>query len=154
MKKFLKENSIQLLFLALLSLLFIFWGRVILREIQFNSHTQNLNTLEARLLCLKSFGWEVDPGSETERTVSIPAPLDAVYIKYNKLQTPSGFNLERYQGKSATCYTYRTLNFPYETPEPVFVNLLIYEGTLIAGDCMTTALDGFMLPLDRKFLHQ
>lgn len=152
MKAFIKENLIRLLLMLLLGLLFVLWGRIIVREIRVNMHTRNLTTTEARLSCLKSFGWEGDPGSETVRSAVIPDPLDAVYQKYNRLQTPCGFNLERYRGKTARCYTYQVRNFPYQTEEPVYVNLLIYEGTLIGGDCMSNDLDGFMLPLDRRYL--
>ena len=152
MKTFWKENFMYLLCLIFLSLLFILWGRIVAKELRANAYTKQLTTLEARLLCLEHYGWEVDPGSETRKTVSIPDPLDSVYEEYNKLQTVSGFDVNRFRGRTAECYTYIALNFPYETEETVYVNLLICEGTLIAGDCMTTALDGFMLPLDRRYL--
>lgn len=152
MKTFIKENSLYILCLCLLSLLFILWGRIVVKELRSNSYSRQLNTLEARLSCLENYGWEVDPGSETKKTISIPDTLDSVYEEYNKLQTVSGFDLNRFRGRTAECYTYIVLNFPYETKDPVYVNLLICDGTLIAGDCMTTALDGFMLPLDRRYL--
>ena len=152
MKTFLKENLIGILLALLLGLLFLLWGRMIVREMRLNTYIHDLTTQEARLNCLTSYGWTCDPGSEARRTALIPDPLDAVYQKYNRLQTPCGFNLERYRGKLVECYTYQIMNFPYETHQPVFANLLIYEGSLIGGDIMSTALDGFMLPLDRKFL--
>ncbi len=152
MKSFVKENMIYLLLVAFLSLLLIFWGRVMIAGLRNSSYQTNLTTTEARLNCGKSYGWELDAGSETHKIVAIPKPLDAVYEAYNSLQTVCGFDLKKHEGETAVCYTYLTLNFPYETQEPVYVNLLIREGTLIGGDCMSMALDGFMLPLDRRYL--
>ncbi len=152
MKNFFKENYLHILLVTLLALLFVFWGRTVVREIKLNTNTQMLHTLEARLNCLKSYGWTVDEGSETRRDTAIPDPLDDVWEAYNALQTVCGFDLRKYQGKKVTCYTYIAQNFPYDVGAPVYINLLICDGNLIGGDCMTTALDGFMLPLDRRYL--
>ncbi len=152
MKRFLKENSLPLLFFLFLCLLLIFWGRTITKELKENCYSQNLVTLDARLNCLKHFGWEVNETSEVCRAISIPDPLDEVYTKYNALQAPCGLNLRPYQGRKAVCYTYLAANFPYPVSQPVYINLLICDGTLIAGDCMSDALDGFMLPLDRRLM--
>ncbi len=152
MKRFIRENCIRLLTFFLLCLFFVLWGRTVVKELKENCYVQNLVTLDARLCCLKNFGWEVDETSEVLREVSIPDPLDTVYIKYNALQAPCGLNLEPYRGRKAICYTYLARNFPYPVSEPVYINLLVCEGTLIAGDCMSNAIDGFMLPLDRRLL--
>lgn len=152
MKEFIKENTVYLLLVTLLALLLILWGRIMVSELKNNGYQTNLTTSEARLNCLSSYGWEVDAGSETQKTVAIPKPLDAVYEAYNSLQTICGFDLKKCEGESAVCYTYTVLNFPYETEEPVYVNVLICDGVLIGGDCMSTAIDGFMLPLDRRYL--
>lgn len=149
MKQFLKEHTAWLLFLLLLGLLFILWGRIVIQEISTGAKIHNVTTQKARLNCLLAYGWEGDPATETVKTVTVPQPLDAVYQQYNKLQTACGFNLENYQGKTVQCYTYQVRNFPQGIDEPVYVNLLIYEGTVIGGDCMSTALDGFMIPLCR-----
>lgn len=152
MKRFFTKNLVLILTLILLALLFILWGRMIFAEIQNSARIYHLTTTEDRIRCLALYGWEADPAGETERFATIPDPLDAVYTEYNRLQTVCGFDLSKYCGKRVVCYSYPVLNFPYPTEEPVFVNLLIYEGKLIGGDCMTTALDGFMLPLDRAYL--
>lgn len=152
MKGFLKENYIRILFLVFLGLLFILWGRVLLAEMQLSTSTKNLGTTEARLSCLSHYGWEAEPISEIKKTIFIPDPLDETFKTYNRLQTVCGFDLERYCGKKVICYTYEVLNFPYETEEPVYVNLLVFEGALIGGDCTSEAADGFTLPLDRKYL--
>lgn len=152
MKSFIKENLVTILLILLLGLLFVLWGRIVAKGIRENTYMQNLTTTEARIRCLQYFGWEADPGSETKRKVSIPNPLDAVYMEYNKLQKVCGFDLEDYVGKTAESFSYQVQNFPYVIKEPVYVNLLIHEGRLIGGDCMSNAIDGFMLPIDRKYL--
>jgi len=152
MKNFLKEHMVLFLFVILLSLLFILWARIMVHELSATSHTQNLSTTAARVRCLAHFGWEVDPVGETKRTATIPDPLDAVYTEYNKLQLVCGFDLKEHCGKTVICYTYPVLNFPYQTDEAVFVNILVDNGRLIAGDCMSRSLDGFMLPLDRSLI--
>jgi len=152
MKKFIKENLITILLVLLLGLLFILWGRIVVKGIRENTYMQNLTTTEARMKCLQYYGWEGDPASETERKVRIPNPLDPVYREYNRLQRVCGFNLEKYAGKSVEGYSYQIINFPYDLGEPVYVNLLIYDGHLIGGDCMSQAIDGFILPIDRKYL--
>ncbi len=151
MKAFVKDNLNRILLLIFASLLLILWGRFIVREINLNNHTRELSTLMSRIKCAESFGWEVDPGSEITETVKIPEEFDDVYTEYNKLQKMCGFDLRKYRGKSVKRYTYIVNNFPYDIKETVYINLYIYENTLIAGDCMTTALRGFMLPLDRRF---
>ncbi|MBQ4517440.1 MAG: DUF4830 domain-containing protein [Clostridia bacterium] len=152
MKKFIKENLVTILLVLLLGLLFILWGRIVVKGIRENTYMQNLTTTEARIRCLAYYGWQADPGSETERKVHIPKPLDSVYLEYNKLQKVCGFNLEDYAGQSAENFSYQVENFPYAIEEPVYVNILISEGKLIGGDCMSNAIDGFMLPIDRKYL--
>ena len=151
MKAFLKENLNRILLLLLASLIFILWGRAIYREVRVNSYIKNLTTVQARIDCIASFGWEADIGSEIRDKVSIPAEFDDVYLNYNKIQKMCGFDLEAYKGKVVDKYTYRVLNFPYAVDEEVYVNILVYNDTMIAGDCMTVSLDGFMLPIDRRF---
>ena len=152
LRHFFKDNLILILSLLLLGLLFILWGRIIISEMQLNIQTTNLTTTQKRVDAISYYGWEADPGGETTRKATIPNPLDAVYVEYNRLQTPCGFDLRLHQGKTVDVYTYPVLNFPYPIEAPVYVNILVDKGTLIGGDLMTRALDGFMLPLDKKFL--
>lgn len=152
MKAFIKDHFISILCCLLLSLLLILWGQMMVKELRLNMYTYNLTTTDARLRVLDYYGWQVDPGSETRQDVAIPQVFDAVWENYNRLQTVCGFDLNRFRGKKAICYTYLALNFPYEGDEPVFLNLLIVDGELAGGDCMSRALDGFMLPLDRRYL--
>lgn len=153
MKYFIKENGIRILSILLLGLIFVLWGRLLAREFRAGSYTHHVTTQAARLRCLSHYGWEADPSGEAVKNVTVPDPLDAVFQKYNRLQTPCGFDLERYCGKTVQCYTYPVLNFPNGGDVPIYVNLLLYEDTVIGGDCMSTAIDGFMLPLDRRLYH-
>lgn len=149
MKKFLKENQNYILFLIFAGLVLIFWARVLVAQFCISLATQNLHTTQDRTRCASYFGWQVDKTSETHETIYIPEEFDNVYARYNALQKLSGFDLSAYKGKGVTRYTYRVLNFPNGDHE-AFLNLLVYNGTLIGGDCMTVALDGIMLPLDRR----
>lgn len=149
MRQFIKENIIPLLFLLFLGLLMIFWGRLVVREIHMNTYNCRLNTLEERLACLESYGWEADPNSETEEKMMIPDTFSEAYRRYNQLQRGCGFNLEVYKGKTVRRYSYLVYNAPYRVLEPIQVHLLVYEGTLIGGDC-TSGVAGRILPLKRN----
>lgn len=153
MKQAIKNNLITVLLLVLLGLIFILWGRLVMREIRISGYTHNVTTQAARMACLKSFGWEPDASGETVKTVLIPNPLNTVYQSYNRLQTPCGFDLNRYCGKTVQCYSCPVKNPPAAFGGAAYVNLLIYKGTVIGGDCMSTAIDGVMLPLDRRLTN-
>lgn len=152
MKGFLKENLIQILFLFFIGLIFILWGRIFAFKLVNDVVTKNLYTTESRVRCAESFGWQVDETSETEENIYIPEEFDDVYKRYNHLQKVSGYDLYKYRGKGVKRYIFRTLNFPGNDETEAFLNLLVYDGKLIGGDCMAIALDGFMLPLNRKFV--
>ena len=152
MRSFLKGNLDRILLLFLLGLLFVLWARVIVCNIRTNDKTKDLTTVWERVDCARSFGWEVDPGSEIKEKVHIPEMFDEVYTEYNRLQKVCGFDLFSCRGKMVMKYTYIITNYPYELSEPVYINLYIYEEELIAGDVMTRSVGGFMLPLDRRFV--
>ncbi len=152
MKSFIKENITHILFLILVGLVLVLWGRLIMTEFAANAATRNLNTTEDRVRCAESYGWQVDPTSETQENVYIPQEFDDVYNRYNRLQRMCGFDLYKYRGKGVVRYTFRALNFPGAEDAEVFVNILVYDGKMIGGDCMTVALDGFMVPIDRRFV--
>ena len=152
MRSFIKENLNRILLLILLGLLFVLWARVIECNFKTNDRTKELSTIWARIDCAKSFGWEVDPGSEIIEKIHIPNEFDEVYTEYNHIQKMCGFDLLHHRGKTAIKYTYIITNYPYELSEPVYINLYINEDKLIGGDIMTRSVGGFMLPLDRRFV--
>lgn len=152
MKTFVKENLINILLLIFLGLCLILWGRIIVSDFLDDANKSAIETREDRVRCLRNYGWEVDITSETEEKIYIPMEFDAVYKRYNDLQKMCGFDLEKYKGESVLKYTFRVTNFPEHENAEVFVNLLIKDGKMIGGDCFTVALDGFMLPIDRRHL--
>ena len=96
---------------------------------------------------LKKFGWEVKLPAEEYAHITIPAEFDDVYLNYNSLQLKAGFDLLPYRGCDAARYTYIVKNLP-EAMGEVRANILCVGGKPIGGDIMSTALDGFMHPLN------
>ena len=152
MKSFFKENLITVLLVILIGLVFLGLGRVMIANFTRDAKLCRLETTKQRVQAIEHFGWEVDETSETHENVYIPAEFDDVYTRYNAIQKLSGFDLKKYQGKGVIRYTYLVTNFPDEIKDEVFVNILVYNGCIIGGDCMTVALDGFMLPIDRRHI--
>lgn len=97
---------------------------------------------------LKGYGWEVDKEPVEKVEIYIPEVFDDVYKNYNKLQIEAGLDLTPYAGYKAIRYTYKLKNFPEETKSEVFANVLTIDGTPVAGDICTYALDGFMYSLN------
>lgn len=92
---------------------------------------------------LNSCGYEVCAKPIETVKVKIPEPLDAVYEEYNELQKKAGFNLEPYQGKNGTRYTYEVKNH-YSGEDGVRANVLVIDGKIVGGDICTLKIDGFM----------
>jgi len=97
---------------------------------------------------LSDFGWEIEPQPVSVRQVEIPAKFSEIYEEYNDLQKSQGFDdLSQYRSMTATVYTFRILNHP--TTANVFANVLVIDGTVIAGDVVSYAIDGFLTGLDK-----
>ena len=85
-------------------------------------------------------------------TVTLPDIMSDVYENYNKIQKQAGLDLTPYLGKTVKKYTYLVTNFPFETDEMVFANILVFKGRIIAADVMTNSISGFMFsPADPIF---
>lgn len=153
MKEFFKENIIQLLTLILLSLVLIFGIRIINARFYSTAFFENIEDTQDRIRCAKSLGWDVDRGSETERTVFIPNENTESFAVYNEVQKLCGFDLVPYMGKSAYVYTYRILDFPSTAPVNAFLNLIICDERLIGGDCLVEEYDELYLPLIKPDAH-
>ncbi|NLY43090.1 MAG: DUF4830 domain-containing protein [Clostridiaceae bacterium] len=104
----------------------------------------NIKTNKDRVNFLKQFGWDVEEQPIEIMEVQIPQEFDEVYKNYNEIQKEVGLDLEKYKGKRVKRYTYRVLNHPSGKDVEVRANILIYKNRVIAGDIMTTAIDGFM----------
>lgn len=147
-----KTLHIEILFIILLSLIFILWGRIFYSELNKPKLIENIITQKDRIEVLSSFGWEVAKESEIYAPLQIPKNFDAIYNEYNKIQKMSGFDLFPYRGKTLEKYTYLALNFPKSEDKTIYINILISDGKLVGGDCVNPSLSGFILPLDRRFL--
>ena len=101
---------------------------------------------DQRVEYLKSFGWEVDTEPIDEETVVIPRKFTDVYAKYNDIQKSQGFDLSEYGGMEAVRYTYKVLNYPGE--KDVVADIIVFRGSVIAGDVQSISLDGFMQGLE------
>lgn len=101
---------------------------------------------------LKSYGWEVKKQPIERVEVTIPKEFDEVYKNYNKIQIEAGLNLEDYRGKSGIRYTYEVTNYPKDVEGTVRANVIVIDNAPVAGDIMTTKIDGFMhsLYLEQK----
>ena len=109
----------------------------------------DLNTTEGRAAYLKTLGWEVDPETESFRTVVVPKKLDGIMAQYNKIQLKQGFDLNKHLGESCRQYCYDVTNYPGGTGK-VIVSLYLQNGQVIAGDVHSTAVNGFMHGLSRS----
>lgn len=114
-----------------------------------SAREKNGGTEVLRLKYIAGLGIEVQTGDFKEKQVQIPLEFKAVYKNYNKLQEKAGYDLSNYKGVSATLYSYGARNAAGYT-----VNLLVYRGRIIGGDFSSTALDGEMLPLDKKEIER
>ena len=137
--------------LVFLSLLLIFWGQVIIREFNTQTYYENLTTLDDRIRCVKSLGWEVDKTSETIKKTYIPDEMSEELFSYNGIQKICGFDISNYLGCAVEIYTYRIINFNYVTKEEAFLNIIIYKNKMIGGDCEIPKLKGVVLPVKCRF---
>lgn len=97
---------------------------------------------------LNSLGWET--GESSEKSITVPARWNDVYINYNELQTDQGYDLAPYKGQNVTLYTYEITNYEGYT-EGIIADLLVCDGKVIGGDiCNTSAENGFMTGLEKR----
>lgn len=145
---------------TLFGLILVFTGIVVIvitfasNHIKSNESVMSAVTLETnaeREEYLTSLGWEFKTDCE-EKTVTIPAEFNDVYLRYNEIQKSQGFDLEKYKGQEVTVYTYSITNYQgYENRDCIFANLLVFNNTLIGGDvCSTSVSDGFMHALKKQ----
>lgn len=97
---------------------------------------------------LNSLGWET--GDSSEKSITVPAQWNDVYINYNELQTDQGYDLTPYRGQNVTLYTYEITNYEGYT-EGIVADILVCDGKVIGGDiCNTSAENGFMTGLEKR----
>lgn len=105
---------------------------------------KGLKTNEDRVAFLENLGYQVEPQPLRSQQVAIPHQFDQVYQQYNEMQRQCGFDLEPYQGKTMTLYTYRLLPGSEQEQQETLADLLVYRNRAAGGAVYSTALDGFM----------
>ena len=133
-----KKVVLLILFLAVILLLSFTAKRVFRQTDDFD-----LTTLEGRTAYLQSLGCEIDPDSESFRTVIVPDQLEGIMAQYNKMQLRQGYDLNRHLGETCLQYCYEVTNYP-DADGKVLVSLYLQDGEIIAADIHSTALNGFM----------
>ncbi len=94
---------------------------------------------------IESFGPVIDRNACQIDEVTVPFEFGEVYNSYNQIQISQGFDLLQYKGVVLKRYTYPVLNFP--EGNNVYVEVLIYSGSVVAADIYSTDLDGFLIAL-------
>lgn len=101
-----------------------------------------LRTNGQRISYIQKLEWKVQPTPVETLHLLLPKPLTEPYLSYNQLQKKQGFNLDKYDGKQITRYTYAVTNYP-RRPDGVQLNLYLYKNIPIAGDVIATGENGF-----------
>ena len=103
------------------------------------------NTINKRFL--SEYGIETKEKPYLVEEIEIPSLFDDFYKSYNALQIESGLNLSSVKGKKAIRYTYEVVNFPEDTGNTIYANVITVKSRPVAGDINCPALSGFILPL-------
>ena len=111
-----------------------------------NVDFSGVKTNEDRVAFISQFGIKVKPEAIEEESFRVPENFDRVIAGYNEIQKRQGLDLTRYKNKKVTRYTYES-EPEAENVDSVYVNLVIYKGTVIACDVSSTSPDGFVEPL-------
>lgn len=111
-----------------------------------NVDFSGVKTNEERVAFISQFGIKVKPEAVEEEEFRVPENFDRIIAGYNEIQKRQGLDLTRYKNKKVVRYTYE--GEPVEEgKEAVYVNLIVYKGTVIACDVCSTSPDGFVEPL-------
>lgn len=103
----------------------------------------DIETNEARIEYLASFGWQVNDEPVKTQEVRIPTDPSDIFERYNDLQISQGFDLHEYAGKTVRRYVYEITNYPNST-DTHYATLLIYKGSVIGGDVCAASKNGMM----------
>ena len=105
-----------------------------------------IKTNEDRVEFITQLGVKVKPEAVESAEFRVPENFDRIISGYNEIQKMQGLDLTKYKNKKVTRYTYEAEDFNGRG-EGVFVNLIIYRGTVIACDVSSQSPDGFIEPL-------
>ena len=99
---------------------------------------------EDRIAYLAEFGWAVAEDPVETMELQFPDSFeDDIYQDFLAIQTEQGFDPAQYAGKRVKRYAYTITNYP-TGEEGVVADLYIYRNTVIAGEVLSTKLDGFL----------
>lgn len=101
---------------------------------------------EGRVTYLEKLGWQVEPEPVETLQIKLPADLKG-YEDYLALQTEQGLPFADCGGKVVCRYTYRVTNYPGGRRDAQ-VNLLQYDGAVVAGDVVLLGEDGGVFGLE------
>ena len=97
---------------------------------------------EDRIKFIQQYGWTVTEEPVEIKEVIIPKEFDDTYEQYNTIQKSQGFDLSRYQGKTAKRYTYAVTNSPNR--QGVLANLLVVDEKVVGGDLCSSEPNGIL----------
>lgn len=95
---------------------------------------------------INSFGLEVDKLQVVQDEIIVPELFNEVYENYNNIQISQGFDLTKYKGLVLKRYTFPVTNYP-EKQQNVFVEILLYQNSIVAADIYSTNAQGFIKAL-------
>lgn len=105
-----------------------------------------IKTNEDRIRFIARFVPEIAGEPKEEVEFSVPADFDRLMLSYNEIQKAQGLDITRYKNKRVTRYTYELASYG-DYAAPVYVNLVVYRGTVIACDISSADPNGFVKPL-------
>lgn len=103
----------------------------------------DVSQLSGREKYLASYGWEIDPETESYQTVLLPRTFDGVFALYAEMQTQQGYDFASYSGLECRQYTYEVRNYK-GSDTTVYATLYIKGTRVIGGDIHSAELTGFM----------
>ncbi len=106
-----------------------------------------VSSAQDRLDYLADWGWLVEEPPLSVEELLIPEVLDDSYTDYLALQQSQGFSLEALTGERVKRYSYAVTNYP-SGETGVQLNLLIHNNTVVGGEVLSPALDGFLHGLE------
>ena len=111
-----------------------------------NIDFSGVKTNEDRIAFISQFGIKVKSEPAEEVEFRVPENFDRVIMGYNEIQKRQGLDISKYKNKKVVRYTYEAENYNGKDGG-VFVNLVVYKGTVIACDVSSSSPDGFIEPL-------
>ncbi len=99
---------------------------------------------EGREKYLASYGWEIEPESEQERTVLLPRSFgDGAISEYARMQTNQGYDFASCAGLECRQFTYELKDGGGEGGT-VYAVLYVRGTRVIGGDIHSAEINGFM----------